>query len=125
MPVIEDILPELDKAKIFTKVDCKDGYWQIKLTEEGSLLTTLATPFGRYKWNRVPFGISPANEIFQLRLLEAVEGLEGTYAIAGDILVAGTRDTMRDALVDHNVKIRKLLTRCREQKVIFKQTELS
>ena len=59
MPVIEDILPELSKAKIFTKVDCKDGYWQIKLTEESSFLTTFATPFGRYKWNRMPFGTSP------------------------------------------------------------------
>ena len=77
MPVIEDILPELGKAKVFTKVDCKYGYWQIKLTEESSLLTTFATPFGRYKWNRMPFGISPASEIFQLRLHEAVESLDG------------------------------------------------
>ena len=79
MPVIEDILPELGKAKVFTKVDCKDGYWQIKLTEESSLLTTFATPFGRYKWNRMPFGISPASEIFQLRLHEAVESLDGIH----------------------------------------------
>ena len=62
-PIFEDILPELGKATIFTKVDCKDGYWQIKLTEENSLLTTFATPFARYKWNRTPFGISPASEI--------------------------------------------------------------
>ena len=46
-PGIEDILPELGKAKIFTKVDRKDGYLQVKLTEEGSLLTTFATPFSR------------------------------------------------------------------------------
>ena len=67
MPVFEDILPQLGKAKVFTKVDCKNGYWQIKLTEESSLLSTFATPFGRYKWNRMPFGISPASEIFQIR----------------------------------------------------------
>ena len=131
MPVIEDILPELGKAKVFTKVDCKDGYWQIKLTEDSSLLTTFATPFGRYKWNRMPFGISPASEIFQLRLHEAVEGLEGTYAIANDILVAGTGDTMKDAIADHDDKIGKLLRRCQErniklnkQKVVLKQTEV-
>lgn len=86
MPGVEDILPELGKAKIFTKVDCKDGYWQIKITEESALLTTLATPFGRYKWNRMPFRISPTTEIFQLRLHEAVEGLDGVHAIADDIL---------------------------------------
>ena len=50
MSAIEDILPDLGKAKIFTKVDCKDGYWQIKLTEESSLLTTFATPFRRYAY---------------------------------------------------------------------------
>ena len=112
MPVIEDILPELDKAKIFTKLDCKDGYWQIKLTEESSLLMNFATTFGRYKWNRMPFGISPASEIFQLRLHEAVEGLHGVYAIADDILVAGTGDTMKGAVADHDLKIKRLLGRC-------------
>ena len=109
MPVTEDILLELGKAKIFTKLDCKDGYWQIKLTEESSLLTTFATPFGRYKWNRMPFGILPASEIFQLCLHEAVEGLDGVYAIADDILVAGTGDTLKNAVADHDA---------------FKQTEV-
>ena len=135
MPGIEDILLELGKAKIFTKVDCKDGYWQVKLTEEGSLLTTFATPFSRYKWNWLPFlefpPPPPNSEIFQLRLHEAVKGLDGVYAIANDILVAGTRETMQSAIADHDVKIKKLLTRCRErsiklnkQKVAFKQTEV-
>ena len=62
--------------------------------EHSSLLMTFATPFGRYKWNRIPFGISPASEIFQLRLHKAVAGLEGTHAIADDILVGGIGDTM-------------------------------
>lgn len=93
MSVIEDILPELGNAKIFTKVDCKDGYWQVKLTEESSLLTTFATPFGR--WNRMPFGISPASEIFQLSLRATVEGPE-----------------LQGAIADHDLKIKKLLIRC-------------
>jgi len=84
MPVIDDILPELGKAKIFTEVDRKNGYWQIELREESSLLTTFATFFDRWKWNCMPFGISPASEIyvFQLRLHEAVKGLDGVYPMA-------------------------------------------
>ena len=117
MPVIEDILPELGKAKIFTKLDCKDGYWQKKLTEESSLLTTFATSFGRYIWNRMPFGISPASKIFQLRLHKAVEDLDGVYAIADDILVAGTGNTMKGAVADHDLKIKKLLERCQEHNI--------
>ena len=55
---------------------------------------------------------APASEIFQLRFHEAVEGLDGVYA--DDILVAGTRDTMKDTVADHDLKIKKLLERCQE-----------
>ena len=40
IPNIEDVLAELAKAKAFTKVDCRNGYWQVKLDSESSLLTT-------------------------------------------------------------------------------------
>ena len=49
MQTIGDILPELGKAKIFLKLNCLNGYWQIPLDEESSLLATYGTPFGRYK----------------------------------------------------------------------------
>ncbi|CAB3997530.1 RNA-directed DNA polymerase from transposon BS, partial [Paramuricea clavata] len=61
IPTIDDVLPELSNAKVFTKVDCSNGYWQVELDEESSLLTTFNTPFGRFKWQRMPFGISPLN----------------------------------------------------------------
>ena len=122
-PVIEDILPELGKAKIFTKVDCKDGYWHIKLTDESSLLTTFATPFSRNKWNCIPFGISPASEIFQLHLHEAVEGLDGVYALEDDILVAGNGDTMKDAVADHDQKMQILWRKSRAQDIHVQYTQ--
>ena len=59
MPTIEGILPELAKAQVFSVLDAKDGFWQVKLTEVSSDLTTFATPFGRFKcmasstvWNK-------------------------------------------------------------------------
>ena len=39
-PTIEDILPQLSKAKVFPVLDAKDGFWQVKLDEESSYLTT-------------------------------------------------------------------------------------
>lgn len=65
MPTVDELLPELSNAKVFTTVDAKCGFWQISLDEESSRLTTFWTPFGRYRWLRMPFGISPAPEIFQ------------------------------------------------------------
>ena len=73
IPTIEDVLPDLANEKVFTKLDCKNGYWQVKLDKDSSTLTTFNTPFGRYKWTRMPFGISPAGEIFQRRLDQAID----------------------------------------------------
>ena len=43
LPVLEDILPELSKAKVFSTVDLKSGYWHCVLAPESSVLTTFAT----------------------------------------------------------------------------------
>ena len=81
----DDVLPELSNAKVFTKVDFSNGYWQVKLDDDSSNLTTFNTPFGRFKWKRMPFGISPAGEIFQQRLDQAIDCLDGVQTVADDI----------------------------------------
>ena len=65
LPVIDDLLPELLKAKVFSVVDAKNGFWHVQLDTDSSFLTTFGTPWGRYRWTRMPFGISPAPEEFQ------------------------------------------------------------
>ena len=77
VPTIEEILPELINAKVFSTVDVKNGFWYVALDEDNSYLTTFNTPYGRYRWLRVPFGISSAPEVFQRKQHEAVEGLSG------------------------------------------------
>ena len=42
-------------------------------------------PFGRYCWKRLPFGVSPGPEIFQMRIHQLLEGLPGVFVIADDI----------------------------------------
>ena len=73
MPAVEEILPHLSNEKVFSILDAKDGFWQVKLDEESSYLTTFWTPFGRYCWPRMPFGISTAPEEFQRRQHELFE----------------------------------------------------
>ena len=55
MPTIEEIATRLSGARVFTVVDAKNGFWQVELDEESSRLTTFNTPFGRYRWKRMPF----------------------------------------------------------------------
>lgn len=91
MPRLDDITSNLHGAKGFSTFDAKTGYWQIPipLTEKSSELTTFNTPFGRYKWLRLPFGWSVASEEFQRRMIHNLQGLYGVHVIADDILVVG------------------------------------
>ena len=73
LPVIVDVLPSLARAKVFTKIDARNGYWHVQLDDESSRLTTFDTPYGRYRWKRLPFGVSVASEIFQKRLNQALD----------------------------------------------------
>lgn len=57
LPTVEETLAMLGKAKLFTRLDCSSGFHQIELSEESSKYTTFITPFARYAYKRVPFGI--------------------------------------------------------------------
>lgn len=113
LPVIDDLLPLLTNAKVFSVVDAKNGFWHVQLDDESSFLTTFGTPWGRFRWTRMPFGISPAPEEFQRRLEYALEGLDGIKPIFDDILVFGVGETEAEALSDHDAKLTALLERCR------------
>ena len=89
MKTLEDILPRLSGAKYFTKLDARYGYWAIKLSNQSSFLTTFNTPFGRYRYLRLAFGLKSSQDEFQRKIDECLEGLPGIVAIVDGILVYG------------------------------------
>lgn len=90
LPSVEQTLGMLAGAQIFSKLDANMGFWQIPLSEDSARYTTFITPFGRYFFKRLPFGISSAPEHFQNRMAtEVTEGLEGTVCHIDDVLVWG------------------------------------
>ena len=97
LPVLEDILPDLARVKVFSKVDLSQGYWHRVLEEDSSALTS--------------------SEIFQKRLLQALEGLVGIACIADDILIYEVGDTLDEATKDHDKNLTSLLTRCEEKSI--------
>ena len=72
------------------------------MTEESSYHTTFNTPFGRYRWKRLPFGIASASEEYQRRMNDALSGLEGIKVFIDDILVYGQGETLEQAVADHD-----------------------
>ena len=79
-----------------------NGFWHVGLDEASSRLLTFATPFGRFRWTRMPFGIAPAPEIFQRRLEQQLEGLSGVSNIHDDILIMGEGETLEMAIDNHD-----------------------
>ena len=115
MSTIDDILPEINRAKVVSTFDVKNGFWHVELDEESSKLTCFSTPFGRYRWLRMPFGLAPAPEEFQRSQHQVLEGLPGVLTIHHDILLCGEDDSYEKANRDHDEKLHKLMMRCREQ----------
>ena len=87
LPTWEEISGRLAGAKIFTKLDANKGYWQIVLDEASSYLTTFRTPFGRYRYLRLPFGIHSAQEVFHKRIDQEFCEIEQVETDIDDMLI--------------------------------------
>ena len=104
MRTIEDVASRMFNATVFSTLDARSGFWQIKLDHESSLVTTLSTPFGRFCFLRMPFGITSASKVFQRAMEELFAGYPCAIII-DDLLVWG------EETADHDVNLKKVLTR--------------
>ena len=95
--------------RYFSVLDAKNGSWQVNLSKDYSYFTTFNTPLGRFLWLRMPFGISYAPEIWQRKMHEAIEGLQGVEVIGDDFLVCGFGDTVDEAAKDHDQNLTALI----------------
>ena len=98
IPAIQQVLAKLVGSVCFSKLDASGGYWQLALEEECAKLTTFITPLGRFCMTRVPFGISSASEIFQRKMEELLEGLNGVECYQDDTIVHGRTVKEHDSI---------------------------
>ena len=105
LPPFNDVLPTLNDAKILSNLDVKHAFWHVQLDSQSSLLTTMITPFGRYHWTQLPFGLKVSSEIFQRKLNKVLSGLSSVICIADDLLVMGCGNARDEAAADHEQNI--------------------
>jgi hypothetical protein len=72
LPHAKELMARLSKAKVFTKLDLKSGYNQVRMHEADIEKTAFNTPFGHYEWLVMPFGESNAPATFVQLLTQLV-----------------------------------------------------
>lgn len=100
-------------AKVFTTLDADKAFWQIKLTEKSSFLVVFNTPFGRYRFLRMPYGITSASEIFQMVFQLIFGDIECVIIYIDDLMVWGKDQK------EHNERVEKVLQRAEEWGITF------
>ena len=125
LPTFEQIASRLSGAKLFTKLDTNKGYWQIPLDEESIRLTTFNTPFWRYQFARLPYGVHLAQEVFHKRINQSFDVIPQVETDINDMLI------WRHSDVNHNMCLIRCLEKAHKigmtlnvEKCKFKETEL-
>lgn len=106
IPSFDEIVSKIHGAKYFSVLDASNGFWQIKLDQESSKLCTFSTPFGRYKFKRMPYGICSASEVFMKKIKELFDRIEGMDVFIDDIIIWGR------TLEEHNARLERVLNLC-------------
>jgi hypothetical protein len=111
MLTLEDITSKPNGASMLSILDITHAYWSLQLDKRLSMLTAFNTHFGKYRWLRLPFGISTSGDLFMQKISEILEGLSGVTAIVDDILVYGRTKE------EHDKNLKHVLERAREKGV--------
>ena len=65
IPKVDDLFATLSGGKVFTKLDLRQAYQQLALDEDSKKYVVINTHRGLFRYNRLPFGVSSAQGIFQ------------------------------------------------------------
>lgn len=114
IPTLDEFMAKMNGAQVFSKLDAFSGFWQITLDDESSDLCTFSTPWGRYRFLRLPFGICSAPEIFHKRFKNIFFDVEGVDTYIDDLIVWGKNQE------EHDSRLISVLERARRVNLKFK-----
>lgn len=118
IPSRDEIELLLKGKSYFTVLDMKDGFHQIELDYDSSLLTIFITPFGKYKYNKLPFGLRVSPESFQKYNVEIFGDIPNVGIYFADFIIATESEK------EHNEVLSKVMNRALENNVKFNAKKL-
>ncbi|GFR63235.1 transposon Ty3-G Gag-Pol polyprotein [Elysia marginata] len=111
MPTLEEVINELNGSKFFSRLDLKQAFHQLELSEESRHITTFATHVGLRRYKRLMFGINAAPELFQHHLNQILHDIQGATNYIDDVTIVGkTRQ-------EHDRNLQATLDRLQERGV--------
>ena len=118
MPKVEDIFSQLNGAKYFSTLDLRAGYHHIGLTTDSIPKTAFTSPFGKYEYVKVPFGLAQAPAYFQELMTGVLKDLPFAMAYLEDIIIYSSTPeehlehikTVSEKL--HHAKLSMKLSKC-------------
>lgn len=110
LPLISEILNRLSRAKVYTKLDIRQGFHRIRMHPDSEDLTTFRTRYGTYKYKVLPFGVTNGPAAFQGYINKALADYLDDFVTAyvDDVLI------FSDDAKEHTKHVRKDLQRLRE-----------
>ena len=87
LPKIDEMYAKLKGAKVFSTIDLRSGYHHVALGKDSRAKTAFVTPFGKYEFLMVPFGLAQAPAYFQLLMNKVLEGLSYAMTYLDDIII--------------------------------------
>jgi len=119
LPRIDDLLDQLHGAKVFSKIDLRSGYHQVRVADEDVHKTAFRTKYGHYEFKVLPFGLTNAPATFMTLMNSAFTGLIDKCVVVylDDILIySKSRE-------DHITHLRSVLNILKEQKLYGKMSK--
>lgn len=99
LPHIQEMLSNIGHSKYFSTIDLHSASHQMALNTDSQELTTFVTPFGAYKYLRLPFGLASAASVFQKVMDVLFKDVTNVQAFQDDILVfTETKEAHLDTL---------------------------
>ena len=92
LPKIDEMYAKLKGTKVFSTIDLRSGYHHIALGKSSRAKTAFVTPFGKYEFLMVPFGLAQAPAYFQLLMNKVLKGLKFAMTYLDDIIIFSEND---------------------------------